>query len=259
MRAPWLGLMALVACGGGGDEDSTPTSGTASGSPTLSGCVATDVQPEVITLTTRDGVDLEADRYTGVSGAPAVALFHMIPPSATRADYPDNFIARLTCHGWSVINVDRRGAGGSSGTPVDSYEGPGGAFDVEAAVNALADVGGTGPLGVLGASNGTTSALDYAVLAEAEGLTVPTAMGFLTGGTYTENQNDVADLPASVTLGLYSSVSESAWTEDQREHDPGDWTFVAYPGGGHGTQLFNTEGPTVRDDLEAFFLAELGM
>ena len=137
----WLILTtALAACGGSGSDDSqAPTTGSTTATPTIDGCVATGVAGEVITLTTRDNVDLEADLYTGIDGKPGIVLLHMVPPSNTRADYPANFIKKLTCHGWSVVNVDRRGAGGSDGTPEDSYFGPGGAWDVEAAVEALTD------------------------------------------------------------------------------------------------------------------------
>ena len=41
-------------------------------------------------------------------------------------------------------------------------------------------------IAILGASNGTTTALDYTIWARDNGHTVPAALGFMTGGGYTE-------------------------------------------------------------------------
>ena len=115
-------LLALLACGA---DDSTDTdSGT-----TDTELIDTDVEPacaaagvvtaEVLTLTTRDGVALEADRYAGQPGCPGIVLLHMIPPSNTRADWPDNFISKLTAHGWSVLALPLGLFDPSSSQPAD--------------------------------------------------------------------------------------------------------------------------------------------
>lgn len=246
-------LLLAVGCGGDGSPTTQPTTGA----PTtpVTGCVADPPEPEVIALTTRDGVALQADRYAGASDGPGFVLLHMIPPSNTRADWPRAFIDRLTCHGASVVAIDRRGAGGSAGTPTDSYEGPAGAWDVEAAVGALQAVGVGPGVRLIGASNGSTSALDYAVLAQAESLPAVSAIAFLTGGTYTENQHAMSALPAGIPVAFAYGTAEAAWSEAQRPLDPGDWSFLAYEGGGHGTQLFGTT-PKVKGDLEAFFFPD---
>lgn len=212
----------------------------------------------VVTLTTRDGVDLEAD-YTPASaqGRPGVVLLHMIPPNNDRTNWPDDFIAALTAMDWAVLNLDRRGAGGSEGSPTDAYEGEAGRYDVEAAFSRLA-ADGYGAVGVMGASNGTTSMIDHAAWAAAEGLPRPVVLAFLTGGTYTENQTSmdlVVDLPAVFAV----QSSENAWTEEQRDRDPGTWSFHEYLGAGHGTQMLDSDyGEELTEVLRGAFEAVLG-
>ena len=161
-----------------------------------------------VVFKTDDGVTLQADYYPSEHGhAAAVILLHMIPPNWDRTSYPSAFIDQLVGAGFSVLNVDRRGAGGSGGIATEAYVGPGGALDVKAAVGFLA----TQPcrfaeqkLVVVGASNGTTSALDYAVLAQrkqvTQGAVTPAtppvaALVFLSPGPYTEKQNPFARPP----------------------------------------------------------------
>lgn len=256
-------LLTLFACGGSDDDTDAPTSPTGTqtatgttttGTPTTEACVLTDVQPEVITVTTQDGVQLEADRYAGLSGEPGFILLHMIPPSNTRADWPPNFISRLTCHGWSVIAIDRRGAGGSEGTPQDSYNGELGKYDAYAAAAALTEIGADGMV-LIGASNGTTTALDYTVAAPEQGWPEVRALGFMTGGTYTENQHAMSALPDIPAVFTFSTA-EASWSEAQQPLDPGSWSFLEYADGDHGTRMFDAK-PKVKGDLEAFFLEVL--
>jgi len=250
-------LLALFACGGGG-VDTDPTGiDSDSDTDTVGAAACGDpgaTTPEVLTLTTRDGVALEADRYAGAAGCPGIVLLHMIPPSNTRADWPGNFISKLTRNGWSVLAIDRRGAGGSLGEPEDSYEGEKGAYDAEVAVQSLSEIGAQGIV-LIGASNGTTTVLDYAIWAPGEGLPEAIAMGFMTGGSYTENQNAMAaapDIPAFFTF----STSESAWSLDQEALGHDDWTMLEYPGGAHGTQMFDSK-PTVKGDIEDWLISVL--
>jgi pimeloyl-ACP methyl ester carboxylesterase len=147
--------------------------------------------PVVVTVTTRDSVDLVADYYAASGpGRPGVVLLHMIPPSNDRSSWPVDFVTRLQAHDWGVVVVDRRGAGDSGGVAVDAYTGEWGRYDVEACVLQLVADGAT-EIVLIGASNGTTSALDYAAWAAGEGLPVPAALGFMTGGTYTDERAPV--------------------------------------------------------------------
>ena len=204
----------------------------------------------VIELSTRDGVTLVADYYPAATeGRPAVLLLHMIPPGNTRVDWPASFIESLTANDWSVLAVDRRGAGDSGGEAEDAYTGEWGRYDVEACAARLrAD--GAGALAIIGASNGTTSMIDYAVWAPGEGLPEVAALGFMTGGSYTESQTAMESVPGVPAAFTYSTA-EAGWSVDQQPLDPGGWSFLEYATGDHGTRMFDA-APEVAGDLTAF-------
>ncbi len=212
-------------------------------------------EPTVVTLTTRDDVQLVADYYAA-SGPdrPGVVLLHMIPPSNDRSTWPVDFVEQLHAHDWGIVVVDRRGAGDSGGNAVDAYTGEWGRYDVEASVGQLT-ADGASSIALIGASNGTTSALDYAVWAGGEGLPVPVALGFMTGGTYSEAQTAMEELPPIPSIFTYSTA-EAAWSVDQQPLDPGSWCFEEYADGAHGTAMFDA-APEVADDLDAFFASAL--
>jgi pimeloyl-ACP methyl ester carboxylesterase len=211
--------------------------------------------PVVVTVTTRDSVDLVADYYAASGpGRPGVVLSHMIPPSNDRSSWPVDFVTRLQAHDWGVVVVDRRGAGDSGGVAVDAYTGEWGRYDVEACVLQLVADGAT-EIVLIGASNGTTSALDYAAWAAGEGLPVPAALGFMTGGTYTETNTPMSALPSMPAVFTYSTA-EAAWSVAQAPLDPGSWSMLEYADGAHGTDMFGA-APEVSDDLDAFLVSVL--
>ena len=195
-------------------------------------------------LTTRDGVALEADLYLEPKSSTGVILLHMIPPHFERSSWPTDFITSLENEGWSVCVPDRRGAGASRGRAKHAYKGPGGRYDVEACVRRLMKAGTT-EFAIIGASNGTTSMIDYAAWAPSESLPVPVFLGFMTGGSYTENNTPISaiqHIPAVLTY----SVKERAWSAEQVKV-PG-WIHHEYEGGAHGTKMFSVR-PQVRADL----------
>lgn len=214
---------------------------------------------EVVHFDTTDGVTLEADlRTTGAAGAPAVVLLHMIPPSNDRHNYPPAFIDALISRGIDVLNVDRRGAGGSTGIATEAYTGPNGRLDASAAIAFLAAHAcaiDRERVGIVGASNGTTTMLDYTV-----GLTPseirPRALVYLTAGTYTENQHLFADGRATldpIAALFVFATSERAFSVALMSGAPATWAFREYDPGAHGTRIFSADGSSI--EVVADFLA----
>jgi hypothetical protein len=243
-------LLLMLACGEKEVvDDTTPTVDT----------VPEWAQPDsgVIQLTTSDGVDLVADYYPSeTEGASAVILLHMIPPNWDRTSWPDTFISALGDKGWAVIVPDRRGAGDSGGLASEAYTGAKGKYDAEACVQRVVD-DGYGDIAIIGASNGTTTTLDYTLwsLTDETDLPTPVALGFMTGGGYTEGQNSMSDLGVLPSIFTYST-EEKGWSVDQQALSHDEWMFNEYPDGSHGTQMFNSK-PEVSDDLVGFLEAHL--
>ena len=120
----------FVACGTNNDcaEDKASPSGA-----------------DTVSIITSDDLCLVADHYRGDEGAPAVVLLHMTPTAWDPPGWSVDFQRRLYGLGWSVLNLDRQGAGDSEGGVRDAFEGPGGALDVQAAFDYLGAEGVSGP------------------------------------------------------------------------------------------------------------------
>jgi hypothetical protein len=230
--------------GGGGGAAGAGGSGGLAGSAGAAGeCSA---GASVVHFTTDDGLTLEADDYsTGEVGAPAVVLLHMIPPQNDRKNFPKEFIDAVLAKNVHVLNVDRRGAGGSEGDPQEAYLGDKGKLDAKAAAEFLTNGGcAIDPFRIafVGASNGSTTVLDYAVYASTDPhVPFPSALIFLTGGTYTENQNQIADhhdVLDELPILFVFSTAERDWSAAFESGAPLAWTFAEYDPGAHGTGMF---------------------
>jgi pimeloyl-ACP methyl ester carboxylesterase len=242
----WLAV--ILACNNNGST--TDSNQDTDGDTDTDTVVDTGDPVEVLQLQTRDGVGLVADYYPTDAGRPAIVLLHMNPTGGwNRKDWPRDFITLLRKHDWGVVAVDRRGGGESKGESREAYEGEKGRYDVEACTVMLRDKG-MSKLAIIGASNGTTSMVDYTSWAASESLPEPVALGFMTGGTYTETQTNMSQLQALPAIFTYSS-KESAWSENQQSLDPGTWKFFEYTNGDHGTQMFAAK-PEVAQDLDGF-------
>lgn len=234
-----------------GDTTGGPDATVAEDAATPPACP--EVGPEVVSLATDDGLQLEADLYTtGVAGGPAAVLLHMIPPSNTRANYPRAFIDALVAKGITVLNVDRRGAGGDPALARTAYTGPDGKWDAKAAVDFLtahACAIDAGRIAIVGASNGTTTAFDYAVYAAGEASAPsPAALVFLTGGGYTETNNRIEDQRAVVDalpIDFVFSTAERGWSAPWQTGAAAGWQFHEYADGAHGTRMFGAEPDSV--------------
>jgi pimeloyl-ACP methyl ester carboxylesterase len=224
---------------------------------------------QTVTFTTDDGVALEADLYPAGPGSPAALLLHMIPPRHDRRDYPVRFIDALLLRGITVLNLDRRGAGGSKGEAREAYRGPKGWLDAKAAHDFLrrrpcpVDVA---RLACVGASNGTTSCVDFAVQAEKhEDVATPRAVVLLTGGGYTEAQHRFRDhrpLLEKLPLLFVYGTAEARWSLERKKGAPGAWRFQEERGlskaAGHGTLVFRARPKSI-NAVAAFIGEALGV
>jgi hypothetical protein len=220
---------------------------------------------QTVTFTTDDGVALEADLYRAGPKSPVALLLHMIPPHHDRKDYPTRFIDALILQGITVLNLDRRGAGGSKGAAREAYRGSKGWLDAKAAHDFLrryacpVDVG---RLACVGASNGTTTCVDFAVHAgRHEDVAPPRAVVLLTGGGYTEAQHRFAEHRAQLeqlSLLFVYGTAEARWSLRHKKGAPRTWRFQEHKGlsraAGHGTRVFKSRPKSV--DAVAGFIAE---
>lgn len=257
--------LLLPACSSGGCDGADPANaeagtadashagegsgsgGSASGDAGATDDATTACPPgaSVVQLTTSDNVTLEADLIVPASASGAVVLVHMIPPSWDRTSWPLRVRQTLADLGYVVLSIDRRGAGGSGGVAEDAYTGDGGRLDVEAAARFLSTLPATcgadlDRFVLIGASNGTTSVLDYTI-AHGEGLPDPLAVAWLSPGEYTENQHTIVDHRDIVepipTLIIYPA--SEPWSQRFVEQQPGSWSLVELADGVHGTQNFD--------------------
>lgn len=249
-----------IGDGGAGGLSGSGGWGAVGGSGGSAACASA---PAIVSFVTDDGLKLEADDYpTGEGFGPSVVLLHMIPPSNDRTNFPQPFIDALLAKKIRVLAVDRRGAGASEGVAQDAYLGPSGKLDVVAAIRHLTSGDcGVDPLriGVVGASNGTTTALDHAVYAaETPDEPFPSALVFMTGGTYTESQNVLGDHHAdldALPIQFVHSAAEGAWSKGYQQGAPAAWRFEELEPGDHGTKMFDARPDSI--ELVAGFLAEV--
>ncbi len=241
-----------AAGGAGASGGSAGATGGSAGSDAGSTCAGGS---SVVGFATDDGVNLAADFHSSsVKGGRAAILLHMIPPSNNRTNYKPSFISALTAKGIHVLNVDRRGAGDSQGVATEAYQGPNGKLDAKAAVDFLLQhecaIDKT-RIALVGASNGTTTALDFTVFAGADAAyETPKALVFLTGGAYTENQNTISShrpLLDPLSMHFVYSKAESAWSKGFEAGAPSTWKFSEYDPGDHGTVMFDVRPESIAE------------
>ena len=209
---------------------------------------------EVVTLTTRDGVDIVADVWAASSAdRPAVVLVHMNPSASwQRTDWPSSFVQLLVDEDWTVVRFDRRGAGDSGGVAEDAYLTVKGSYDIEASVEHVA---GFSDLAIVAASNGTTATWDYMALSEAEGWPQVSAAALLSVVGQTTNNHEIDAVPELPMWFGYPAFEADSNTRFE-EANPGTWSFQEYDPGDHGTKMFaNT--PELETDIVEWLTPQL--
>lgn len=266
-----LGLVCLAAsltCLDCNPQD-MPNPGPGSGEP---GQKCEKQDGKEVRLLTEDGVELKAVHYSsGVPGAKAVVLLHMIPPRFDLNNYSAPFIEELRARGLDVINVNRRGAKGSDGNAEDAYDGPSGWLDALAGVHFLLDSPcKNDPEGIamIGASNGSTTMIDYNIRAHhSPNKRQPQAraMVFLSGGPYTENQHkiskELASLSSIPAFFAYPKA-EAEWNLEIQSLSEREkvacWSFQEYGEEAHGTFMFDSN-PEIIPEIGSFLERKLGL
>ncbi len=227
----------------------------------LGACASEDIPPDDgFFVQTRDGLMLRADHHLpdpAAANSAGAVLLHMSPSGNNdRSNFPPEFISALQGAGLQVLNLDRRGVGGSAELARSAYEGPDGKWDAEAGVTYLLEQGvQQDRVFMIGASNGSTSVLDYAIFANTEmALPVPAAMIFLSGGGYTENNNTIEDhraLLQEIPLLFLYSPTERGWNDRFTMSAPNTWSFVELERSAHGTRMLE-ELPTTTSSITRF-------
>lgn len=236
----------------------------ASAASLLPGCPTASTDPSelacggeeaVVQFSTDDDVQIVADyRPAATPNQGAVVFVHMVPPANDRTTWPASVRDAVSALDLNVLVIDRRGAGESGGEPVDAYEGDGGRLDVEAAMRFLTSPDLACPvaasaIALVGASNGTTSVLDYTV-GHDPALPAPEALVWMSPGGYTENQNRIGqnlDVLASVPL-LWLFPTNEDYAEAYEDDGQAAWRFVQQ-GEAHGTRMF--DGGSLEDSTIA--------
>ena len=222
-----------------------------------------DPKPEggqVVTVTTRDSVDIVADYYAASSADRPLAVFvHMDPRGDNqRGDWPGELLQPLVDADWAVMVPDRRGAGDSGGVAEDAFQTVAGAYDIEAVV-LRAQEDGFGAFVLIGASNGTTSVLDYSALSPAGGAAdetwpAPDAFAMLSAVGPTTNNHAISEMP--LLPGWFGfPASEADDNAPWQAADPGEWSFIEYDPGAHGTRMFG-DAPDAAGDLSAWIIGQ---
>ena len=253
-----LGLFACPASGGSDDDDATSDDDDATaddddatGDDDDAAAASCGADWAVVNFGTEDGVVLEADwKPAPAANAGAVVLFHMAPPTNDRAGYPLRVRDALAAEGVAVLNVDRRGAGGSTGSAPDATQGLGPLLDMQASLGFVLDAlrectVDPDKLVLVGASNGTTAVYDYTV-GHRDGFPTPAANILLSPGGYTETNNAFpttqANWPVDLAFPfLWLYPTSEPYSGGFEADAPASWRFVE-DGSAHGTSMFDGGG-----------------
>ncbi len=223
-----LAVVAVLLAGcGSAAPASTPTTAAAAPTPTTA---AVPPAPKEVTFTTRDGVTLSGTLYG--TGTTAVVFSHMSDgPRSEWRDLPEQLAAR----GYLTLAYDFRGRGTSGG----EFSPPSSPDDVRAAVAYVREQGARSVC-LVGASMGAMAS------AKAAATDRPACLVFVAGTTSWEGLEVTdAEMAANDTPKLFISSDEDTFINETlhlyEAAAPPKEKHI-YPGGAHGTNLFESQG-----------------
>lgn len=214
------------------------------------------IMAEKVTFTTSDGVEIVGD-YVPADSSRTVILLHMMP--ATRGAWRP-FVKKLNDAGLSTLAIDLRGHGDSikkttgeilNYKQFSDADHQASIYDVEAAASWLLREYGVGEeeIAFVGASIGANLSLQYL----AEHKNVPVAVLLSPGLNYKGIDTQAAIVKVQPTQSIFFvGAQDDAYasltiqylikeTEAQKE-------VKNYDGGGHGTNLFDSQ-PKLMDEI----------
>lgn len=246
-----LAVLAVAACGG---DDAAPgistTTGAVASAPTAPSkpSATTTLQPSDpidVSITTSDGLDLDATLYPG--GSSWVVLAHMLP--ADKTSWTD-LALRFQDEGYSVLAYNNRGYGDSAGSR-EPYELR---IDAEAAL-AYATTNGAGGIVFGGASMNGAAAMTLGAFHDFGAIFV------LSGVPSFPSVPDAADLLPEINepVLFVAAEDDGSAAEDARAYvglavDP--YLFVLEVGG-HGTRMLDADAG-LGDDIVQWVIGFAG-
>jgi pimeloyl-ACP methyl ester carboxylesterase len=221
-------LTLLAACGEDGADEPTTTgaiSTTAPGATSTDGITVAPMGRQGVTFSTADGLTLEGTLYP--AGSTWVLLAHMYPADMTSWF---DFAAAAQEAGYTALAYNNRGYGASdAGTPLDV------GADALAAF-AYARANGAQAVFFFGASMNGAAALFLAAEEELAGLVT------LSGVPAWDNTPGIDRAPEVTAPALFVAAEDDgdavATAQAMADAVAGEARVVAYPTGGHGTEMF---------------------
>jgi alpha/beta superfamily hydrolase len=223
-----LSLVAMaVSLAGCGAAAPAPTAATVAPTPTTA---VVPPAPQEVAFTTEDGVTLSGTLYG--TGTTAVVFSHMSDgPRSEWRDLPEKMAAR----GYMTLAYDFRGRGTSGG----EFSPPASPDDLRAAVAFVREQGATSVC-LVGASMGSMASAKVAAADR------PACLVFVAGTTSWEGLDVTdAEMAANDTPKLFISSEEDTYINETLhlyEAAAAPKEKHIYPGGAHGTNLFETQG-----------------
>ncbi len=234
----------LVACGA--PAPATQTTATATSTP---GVTPTPTIPSVpsrlVHFSTPDNVQLGGLLYG--QGKTAVICSHML--GYTKSIWPESgIVQRLALRGYLVLAYDFRGYGDSIGSPTIRNNTTFNDVDLRAAIAFMRQQGAT-KIVLLGASMGGTASLSVASSIPVDAvITLSAPQNFASG--VTDDQVKAMNMPKL----FVNSQEDSYASETQHMYDIASQPKVLqmYPGGAHGTAIFDDNGVDLTQRILTF-------